>query len=247
MAHNGPCMAWCFQVGTSLLRVFFWKCFCDDQRTVVQKTTPSGSLLQQWTSESPFEKDLPATIRSIDHSGEHIYIARMNNWLVEAFSGNSPSQVEIFKMDTALNVLGSFLLDGFEDNTYFYPSSLKAAQDGSVFITGSLRSLDVHGSEPQGWVAKIGADSFVSVMERPKPTVSLFPNPGTAGFQILLGEPINNGSLELHDVQGKLVHTEPFTGVNGQVMVPGLKPGVYCVSLRNTNGTSMLQQRWVKQ
>lgn len=250
LSQNGPqwpMHALVLPSGNIIASSFFWKCFCDDQRTVVQKVTATGSLLQQWTSDSPFEQDLPATIRSIDHTGEHVYIARMNNWLVEAFSGNSPSQVEIFKMDTSLNVLGSFLLDGFEDNTYYYPASLIAAQDGNVYITGSLRRLNVPGSVPQGWVAKIGADSFVSVTERPKPTISLFPNPGAEGFQLVLGEPISNGRLELHDVQNKLVHSETFTGANGQVTVPGLMPGVYCVSLRNASGTSILQQRWVKQ
>lgn len=150
-------------------------------------------------------------------------------------------------MDTALNIIGTFLLDGFENNTYYFPASVNATPDGSVYISGSLRDLNVPGSQPKGWIAKIGADSFVSVNEHSNPNANLYPNPGAEGFQLVLGEPISNGRLELHDVQGKLVHSETFTGANGQVTVPGLTPGVYCLSLRDANGTSILQQRWVKQ
>ena len=233
--------------GNIIVSSYYWKCFCDDQRTVVQKLAPTGSLLLQWTTESQFVRDLPATIRSIDRSGEFIYVARMNNWLVEGFSGNSPSQVEIFKMDTSLNVLGSYVLDGLEDNTYYYPTFLSAGQDGSVYIAGSLRTLNLPGAQPQGWVAKIGADSFVSVNERSKPSANLYPNPGAEGFQLVLGEPVTNGRLELFDMQGKLVHVEAFQGANGQITIPGLPAGMYCVTLRDASGATMLQQRWVKQ
>lgn len=226
----------------------YWNSLSEDRGAVLQLLTTNGTLLEQWTSASPYPRDLPAIARAIDIGPEgHLYFAQMNNDVGVGVMGNAPSQIDVFRLDTNLQVLSSFRFDGFASNKYFFPATVTVSHDGSVFLTGSTVDLNVPGSQPQGWVAKIGADSFVSVMERPKPTVSLFPNPGKEGFQLVLGEPLTNGRLEIHDVQGKLVHTEPFTGVNGQVTVPGLTPGVYCVSFRNANGTSMLHQRWVKQ
>lgn len=244
---NWPMNALVLPNGTVIVSSYYWKCFCDDQRSVIQRVTKIGELLAQWTVDSPFDKDLPAWNKALDLQGSNVFFARMNNWSLNGFNGTVPSQVEVFKMDTSLNIVGTFLLDGFQDNTYYFPASVNATPDGSVYIGGSLRNLNTPNSLPQGWIAKIGADSFVSVNERSKPSASLYPNPGAESFQLVLGEPISNGRLELHDVHGKLLHSETLTGANAQVTVPSLMPGVYCVSLRNASGTSILQQRWVKQ
>lgn len=161
--------------------------------------------------------------------------------------GTVPSQVELFRMDTALNVLGRYLFDGFETNTYYFPSFVKATPDGGVLVGGSMVDLNELGGQPQGWVAKFGPDDFVGVGERSAPMFMLFPNPGAQGFNIALGEPLPNGRIELHDMQGRLVLTQRFCGINGFVSANGLSPGLYAVTLRDAKGELLHQQRWAKE
>jgi hypothetical protein len=251
LAHNGPNWPLYVQIlssGNVIASSHYWKCFCWDRGAVLQRATTTGEVLAQWTADSPYQQELPAWVKALDMGPNgDLFYAQMNNWTMQGLNGTAPSQVEVFRMDTAFNVLGRYLFNGFETNTYYYPSYVEATPDGGVLVSGSLVDLSVPGAQPQGWIAKIGADSFVGVNDRSKPGASLYPNPGTEGFELVLGEPVTNGRLELFNMQGKLVHTETFHGANRQITIPGLPAGMYCVTLRDATGATRLQQRWVKQ
>jgi hypothetical protein len=75
----------------------------------------------------------------------------------------------------------------------------------------------------------------------------LFPNPGDLGFNLSLAAPIANGQVDLHDMQGRLVQSELFSGINGFVATQSLASGLYAVTLRDAQGNVLYQQRWAKE
>lgn len=251
LAQNGPNWPLYTHVlpsGNVIASGHYWKCFCDDRGAVLQRATVAGEVLAQWTADSPYLQELPAWIKAIDvgPNGD-LYYAQMNNWSTQGLNGTIPSQIELFRMDTALNVLGRYLFDGFETNTYYYPSYVKATADGGVLVGGSLVDLNAPGSLPQGWVAKFGPEGFVGIGERADPRILLFPNPGVRGFNLSLAGPIANGHVDLHDMQGRLVQSELFSGINGFVPTQSLASGLYAVTLRDAQGNVLYQQRWAKE
>lgn len=251
LAQNGPNWPLYTHVlpsGNVIASGHYWKCFCDDRGVVLQRATVSGEVLAQWTADSPYLQELPAWIKAIDvgPNGD-LYYAQMNNWSTQGVNGTIPSQVELFRMDTALNVLGRYLFDGFETNTYYLPSYVKATADGGVLVGGSLVDLNEPGSLPQGWVAKFGPEDFVGVAEHAEPMALIFPNPGAQGFNLSLAGPIANGQVDLHDMQGRLVQSELFSGINGFVPTQSLASGLYAVTLRDAQGNVLYQQRWAKE
>lgn len=251
LAQNGPNWPLYTHVlpsGNVIASGHYWKCFCEDRGAVLQRATVAGEVLAQWTADSPYLQELPAWIKAIDvgPNGD-LYYAQMNNWSTQGVNGTIPSQVELFRMDTSLNVHGRYLFDGSETNTYYYPSYVKATPDGGVLVGGSLVDLNVPGSLPQGWVAKFGPEDFVGVAEHAEPMAFIFPNPGAQGFNLSLGKPLPNGRIELHDMQGRLVLTQSVYGINGFVATDGLASGLYAVSVHDPQGTIVHQQRWAKE
>ncbi len=251
LAQNGPNWPLYTHVlpsGNVIASGHYWKCFCEDRGAVLQRATVAGEVLAQWTADSPYLQELPAWIKAIDvgPNGD-LYYAQMNNWSTQGVNGTIPSQVELFRMDTSLNVHGRYLFDGFETNTYYYPSYVKATPDGGVLVGGSLVDLNVPGSLPQGWLAKFGPEDFVGVTEHAAPMALIFPNPGAQGFNLSLGKPLPNGRIELHDMQGRLVLTQSVYGINGFVATDGLASGLYAVSVHDPQGTIVHQQRWAKE
>jgi len=251
IAQNGPNWPLYTHVlpsGNVIASGHYWKCFCDDRGVVLQRATVAGEVLAQWTADSPYLQELPAWIKAVDvgPNGD-LYYAQMNNWGGEGVAGTVPSQVELFRMDTALNVLGRYLFDGFETNTYYFPSFVKATPDGGLLVGGSMVDLNEPGAQPQGWVAKFGPEGFVGIGERADHMMLLFPNPGDRGFNLSLAAPIANGQVDLHDMQGRLVQSELFSGINGFVATQSLASGLYAVTLRDAQGNVLYQQRWAKE
>lgn len=234
--------------GNVVVSAHYWKVFGNDRGAVLQRVSTSGELLSQWTAESPFLQELPAWLQGIDMAADgSLYYAQMNNWTLMGVDGFSPSQVEVFHLDTSFNVLGSFLFDGYEDNTYYYPSVVRATPDGGVLVGGSKKALSGTDQRPKAWLAKFGPDGLVGVNEAARPLAGIAPNPGTMGFQVMLGEPLPGGTLALYDLHGRMVMTETINGAQAQVHASNLAPGVYSVVIRAADGTPKHAQRWVKQ
>ncbi len=75
-------------------------------------------------------------------------------------------------------------------------------------------------------------------------SMRVFPNPAETHVQLVFSESVD-GTVELMDVQGRLVKTETLSANTLQLDVANLESGMYLILLRNREGEMMLQQRVV--
>lgn len=134
----------------------------------------------QWAVTTPFAKDQPAPHVGISLGTDGIlYHAQVNTdgGLTIPYWSNSPGQAQVFRMDTSLNILGSYTFDGIAQNSFYWPISVMAMPDGGVLVMGALRESMASGTIV-GWVARFGPEDFLSVSEMEQPAAQVFPNPG---------------------------------------------------------------------
>lgn len=247
-AANWPLFSLILPSGNLLINGHYWKCFCEERGSVLQRVTQEGLLLAQWTSDSPYLQELPAVARAMDPAADGtLFYAQMNNWQYAGWLGSTPSQVQLFHLDTAFNVLGSYLFDGFLDSTYYFPSVVRATPDGGVLVGGSMRNLNIPNSPPVAWLAKFGAEGLVAVPERTGPLLGLYPNPGVSGFQLMLRERLEGATLEVVDAKGARALQTPISGLNVHIDAGGWPSGLYAVTVRDASGAILVTERWVKE
>jgi hypothetical protein len=234
--------------GNLLISGQFWRDFGTDHPAVIQHTDAQAHVIDQYVHDSPWEDDYPAIVRAMDMAGDgSLYFAQMNNW-----NGNAgiyspfPSQVEVTHLDTSLNVLGRYVFDGFADSIFYLPYYVLSTPDGGVLVMGMKRELALPGLPAKAWIAKLGPENFTGIKEDHRLVLSLWPNPGADGFNLSLKERVEQGRVQLHDMQGRLVLDRAVDGINIYVPTPGLGAGLYAATLRDRNGKILQHLRWAK-
>jgi hypothetical protein len=114
-------------------------------------------------------------------------------------------------------------------------SSIADADDGGFLAVGSKHSLK-HAS--RGCVTRYGPPLLNSVKNPAEKTFSCYPSPTSTVLNITLDRP---GKVEVVNVLGETVLEVPWNGVNSQIDVSRLSPGLFFVR----NHTQ--QSRFVKQ
>jgi hypothetical protein len=225
----------------------YWRSFSNDRGAALQRLTPNGDLLGQWEADSPYDMDIPAWISGVDLGPDgNLYYAQLNNWTLGGPENPVPSQVQLFKLDTSFNVLGSYLIDGLADSTFYYPSVVKATPDGGLVVGGSRKDLSVPNAPMVAWLAKFGPEDLVSVPEWQSPLLGVYPNPGSDGFTAKFMRPLPGAMLQVFDTRGVLVHAQAVSDLQ-QVMAMGDQPsGIYVIHLRDAEGAFVSCVRWVK-
>jgi hypothetical protein len=225
----------------------YWRSFGNDRGAALQRLTLQGDLLGQWEADSPFLMDIPAWLGGVDLGPDgNLYYAQLNNWSLGGQVNPWPSQVELFKMDTAFNVIGTYLLDGIVDSTFYFPSVVKATADGGLLVGGGVKDATDLNAPLVAWLAKFGPEDLVSVPERRSPLLGVYPNPGSEDFTALLMRPLPGAVLQVFDARGALVRTQPVTDLQQTVQMDDSPSGIYVVHLRDTEGAFVSSARWVK-
>lgn len=160
-----------------------------------------------------------------------------------------PSRIQVYKLDTSLNVLCEYVLDGFSTNTHYFVNRIKATADGGFMLIGARRNFDDPNGKLDAWVRKFAAtDCSVGIAERPGgQTAVVFPNPGSAAFTLLLNGAARNGTVTLFDATGRQAGTAPLRGGQAQMDTQGLASGVYAYQVRSSDGHLTANGRWVKE
>ncbi|MBK7287135.1 MAG: T9SS type A sorting domain-containing protein [Flavobacteriales bacterium] len=215
---------------------------------MIQHTDAQAHVIDQYVNDSPFEDDIPAVIRAMDLAGDgSLYFAQMNNWNGNAYIYSPfPSQVEITHLDTSLNVLGRYVFDGTLDSIFYVPYNVLSTPDGGVLVLGMKRELSIPGAPAKAWIAKLGPDNFTAIREDHDLVLKLYPNPGTEGFNLNLKERVEQGRIQLHDMQGRLLLDRALDGINVYVPTPNLATGLYAVTIRDRSGKVLQSLRWAK-
>ena len=223
-------------------------------RTVVLKLGPSGEWKAVFMPQSGFPADCPGHLESLALEGDMLWVASMENFHPgtpqnnDIFTPDHPNQVRIFKLDTALNVVCTQVLDGFADSTYYWVDRIKATTDGGYLLCGARVDLHVPNARMVGWVQKFGPDDCFTSMEEGSLDVAInvFPNPGTDQLHIQLNGPIRSGRLSLWDMNGREVSHATLYGNAATIDTQALNVGVYAYRVSSTQGELLSSGRWVK-
>ncbi len=248
-APQYPIQALPLASGNLLISGQFWRVFGTDQPAVIQRTDAEAHVINQFVADSPWDEDMPAFNKAMDMAEDGtVYFAQMNNWDGSNYFGVYPSQVRLTHLDTALDVLGSYVFDGFMDSTHYGPYSVLTTPDGGILVMGMKRDLNIPNAPTKAWVAKLGPESFTTdIPENKGPVLGLYPNPGTAGFTVELKGRVENGLIHLVDGQGRIVLSQPLNGINAAVRTAALASGLYAVIVRDHAGKVLQSLRWMKE
>lgn len=226
--------------------------FLDGQwRSVLQLTDPFAEPLAQHVFTSPYPVDFAAQPNCLDMgtSGNFLFCHTENTQsLYEIESGfGTPSRVHLWRMDTALQVVGDFLFDGSMDDRYYHATGVVNSMDGGAFVYGLCYDLNATIRRRKAWVAKIGADQFTGIQEQPHTPLTLYPNPGKDGFMLSTERVVDRAVVTICNAQGIVVQEQPLSRLNTQIQTNTLASGLYIVRLGRPDGTLVGSARWVKE
>lgn len=220
---------------------------------VLQKLTHDGEWLGAVVFDTEFHNDHPAILRnsSMTNEGDLLFalVANFESGPPSPFLPEEPSRVQIYKLDTSLNVICTNVIDGFAENTYYFVDRIIATNDGGYLTVGSKVDL----SDPErpwvGWARKFGPDDCFTGLneEAGAPLVMVAPNPGRDELRIVLNGLDRRASAELHDLSGRLVATESLIFGQARFDTKALATGVYAYIISDGAGNRIASGRWVKE
>jgi hypothetical protein len=92
----------------------------------------------------------------------------------------------------------------------------------------------------------VGADLSSGIKENEITAVSIYPNPAKEQITITTGTLLENASVRIMNITGKVVTGENSINGNSLLMnVSGLSPGIYFIELKNKNSFS--RQKFIKE
>ena len=77
-----------------------------------------------------------------------------------------------------------------------------------------------------------GDCSITGIENSPIEGYNIFPNPTYATFTLRLETPIQ-GELQIHNLNGQLIHSRPITSASEQIDMTSYPKGIYFVKLRS--------------
>lgn len=156
------------------------------------------------------------------------------------------SWIVINQLDSTLNLNWQRFIGG--DNFYML-WDLIATDDGGCLLAGSKYDLQNPVNQMDAFIAKIGSNGeFLSHSELPKPIpdILLFPNPGGNFLNIRVSGPIEKATLNVLDIQGKLLKMLNLNYGDNQINTSELKSGTYILQIENDNKI-LLTTKWIKK
>lgn len=232
----------------------FGNIFPDGLRAALVRLAPDGSYAGTFLPHSDHPHDFVGTRQGHDMTTDgKIIFAMVENFFPGPPApelGTTPSRIHIYRLDTLLHVECEHIVDGFDDNAYYYLTRIKAASDGGVLLMGSRRDLNTMG-QPQGWIMKLGPDQCTPVGIEEAALhygVEVFPNPGAEGFTLLLNGPtLPHGLLRLYDAQGREVGTASLRESRATMNTEALPAGIYLYRITDPQGGVRATGRWVRE
>ncbi len=246
------CMYMTLLSGDTIISSGRFNSISSGMRTALVRFAPDGTYAGTYLPRGDFFQDGPAGIQGHDltYDGKLIF-AMIENFFPGPPNyemGTAPSRVRVYRLDTLLNVECEFLLDGFEDNAYYYLTRIKATSDGGAVLMGSRRDLNTM-EQPRGWIMKLGPDQCYTGLEEQSVygESQVYPNPGSDGFTLLLNGPVlRRGRLLLYDAQGRSLAEYPIEHSVATVDARHLSSGMYLYRVLDQAGVPVVAGRWIK-
>lgn len=222
-------------------------------RAALARVDPSGMYVDSFLPRSVYQQDHVSAIQGHDLTLDgKVLFAMTENYFPGPPNpevGTQPSRIRLYRMDTLLNVECEFLVDGFEDNAYYFLTRVKATSDGGAMLIGSRRDLFTM-EQPRGWVMKLGPDQcYTGISEVSEQyRADVFPNPGVHEFTLVLnGAPVTGARLDLFNAIGGHHRSLRFDGNTMQIRTEDLPSGLYVYRVNGRDGGLLASGRWVKE
>lgn len=213
--------------------------------SIVMKMTGSGEVQDMAYFDSPFPFDQVGVLSSMcDAPEDDFYFAYVENMAIA--SQVDASNIRVLRMDTSLNVLCEWLVEGIAEGAYYNLQRIKATSDGGFMLLGGRRQIG--DATLNAWARKFtGTDCNAGTAGHDRTRRDMiFPNPGSSGFT-WTSETLQTGTFTLFDAIGREVWTNQVQ--SGLVKATGLwlKPGVYHYRVVDQSGSRILSGLWLGQ
>jgi hypothetical protein len=182
-----------------------------------------------------FEKlpnPVPASQMVYDHVGRAIaptFAGLPNAYGSSASKGASFVHNFTFPMDGSWNMNKMHIVGMFIDNTTLVDNG------GTILVNDALKKAYAQGTEV----------AAISLLNGPDAMVSVYPNPSTNQFQLVLNVAANQAMhYEVSDVMGKVVYTSSMNAGKSTIDASAWSNGIYTLKL--IDGTAVYQTRIIK-
>jgi hypothetical protein len=182
-----------------------------------------------------FEKlpnPVPASQMVYDHVGRAIaptFAGLPNAFGSSASKGASFVHNFTFPMDGSWNMNKMHIVGMFIDNTTLVDNG------GTILVNDALKKAYAQGTEV----------AAISLLNGPDAMVSVYPNPSTNQFQLVLNVAANQAmQYEVSDVMGKVVYTSTMNAGKSTIDASAWSNGIYTLKL--VDGTAVYQTRIIK-
>ena len=174
-------------------------------------------------------------------NNDEVYFCYTTN---SGYAGD-PQQVAVYKFDTNLNLIWKRWYGGAQE--YHVIFDFIPTSDGGCLLSGkgAADPHDYNNSSP--YVLKINSEGYCSVNENGEPALKPFAlrtNPVSDILHLEFSPDVRPESVELYDVQGRLLSTQSSDLEN--ISVEGLTAGIYTMRVVMKDGSSF-SDKVVKQ
>ena len=219
----------------------------------VQKLSAAGTSLGTYLLAVDQEIHHPAILGCSAPVGNELLVAYMENfnWGLETgspFIPNAPNRVRVSKLDTSLNLLCTNVLDGFDENAYYWLDRIRGTSEGGYILCGGRIDLNAPTFTWQSWAQKFGPDDCFTGFDELAggQEAVVYPNPGTDQFTLNLNGALRNAQVVLFSVTGQAVASGWLRNGSVTISTAELLPGVYAYRVIDRAGTERASGRWVK-
>lgn len=220
---------------------------------IVLISDSTREVFHHWLPRSTYTMDYPPFLQSLSQTQEGTLLYALHeNYQYGTnppYTPYEPDRIHVYKLDTSLNVLCEYIVDGFADNAYYTLHRIKASDDGGFILMGARRSFDDPSGYFEAWAQKFAATDCVTGMadSAHQREAVLFPNPSREGFTLMLSGEVVTGIVQVFDAAGRTTGSAPILGGQGYYDASGLPAGLYAYRVVDLRGEVRATGRWVKE
>ena len=159
---------------------------------------------------------------------------------------NYDSWVVIEHLDDNFETISELYYTSGEDGNFIEVNSIVSTKEEDLLLVGYANSLN--GDKSWNFVTKFPASAFVNIEEAHANNLHLavaYPNPG--GDVMNIRTSLRNCTLQVYDMQGRMVHQQEITDDVTSVDASGWSSGTYVWKLTINNEQLTVEEgKWVK-
>jgi len=159
---------------------------------------------------------------------------------------NYDSWVVIEHLDDNFETISELYYTSGEDGNFIEVNSIVSTKEEDLLLVGYANSLN--GDKSWNFVTKFPASAFVSIEEAHAHNLKVavaYPNPG--GDVMNIRTSLRNCTLQVYDMQGRMVHQQEITDDVTNVDASGWSSGTYVWKLTINNEQLTIEEgKWVK-